>query len=626
MIFYALLTGLAVGVRALHFCDQGDPCWPSAKVWQQFADELGHGVLREIANVSVVHSQCIEAIGAYGGAIAGQVANGTCILAGACVYQNCTEGGAPNIPVYSVEATLVKHVQAAVKFARTHHIRIAVKSTGASYAVGDQQPGGILIWMSNFQKHSLEGVVESYNDSCGTNHGPVLKVGGGETWGNIFKALAANGKYMASSGAAVTVGASGGWLQGGGLGPFDRSLGLGVDNVVQFEVVLADGSLKTVNACSEPDLFWALRGGGGGNWGVVVSQTSKVHPVHSLVRANIVWMGASTVRSRIPWIIPSGVPIPIPLPNSVGYTGKVWWTKRAVPDDSISRWHEVMLDLMNPVNMSSQLDGYYGIGCGWGGGFMCADLYFRGSMSEFEEAFLAPLRTAMKITWVQGAVASGDAFVYIAKEYESYYDYASQDCKMARPGTPQYFVCHTVGYPSANGYDTDAQVGQGGYESRLSWMLPASVFRQPTRAKELFANPYMAYVVGHVLGGHMNTYAANETALHPGMRDIAMEMLIPAELDPSPDMPNIRALLSTYVPPGQRAAPIFNHDARNLNVLTPLGEAFGLSWQQMYWGSNFARLQSIKATYDPEALFTCRNCLTATSPDHTWEVNTQLNI
>ena len=82
--------------------------------------------------------------------------------------------------------------------------------------------------------------------------------------------------YMASSGAAVSVGGSGGWLQGGGLGPFDRNLGLGVDNLVQVEIVTADGQLRTANNCTNSDLFWALTGGGGGNWGVVVSTIQKV--------------------------------------------------------------------------------------------------------------------------------------------------------------------------------------------------------------------------------------------------------------------------------------------------------------------------------------------------------------
>ena len=80
-----------------------------------------------------------------------------------------------------------------------------------------------------------------------------------------------------------------------------------------------------------------------------------------------------------------------------------------------------------------------------------------------------------------------------------------------------------------------------------------------------------------------------------------MEILLPAELEPSPTMPNIRALLNKYVPPPQ-GSPIFNHDARNLVVLGPLGEAHGLNWQQLYWGSNLARLQSIKSKYDPQAI------------------------
>lgn len=624
-IFVCLLSGVAgfrrnVGITKslasgagdprLAHCEPTEACWPPPTVWQELATALGEGVLREIADAATVHSQCVAAIESYGGATAREAANGTCIFAGSCVYQNCSEGGAPNIPTYSIKATKVEHVQTAVQFAQAHRIRLAVKSTGASYAVADQQPGGILVWMSYFPKYSEEGVVENYTDSCGTAHGPVIKVGGGETWGNVFGALAANGKYMMSSGAAVVVGASGGWLQGGGLGPFDRSLGLGVDNVVEFEVVAADGTLRTASACSEPDLFWALRGGGGGNWGVVVSQTSRVHPIQALVRANIVWMGAPSIAGQIP-PVPDGTRLCLPLPNSIGVQREICWTKNAVKSSTISMWHDLMLGLLNPVTMDERLDGYYGVGCAWGGGFMCADLYFQGTMAEFEEAFAAPLQKALGLTDLQGNASSGPAFAYLAAEYASYYDYASQDCIHAQAGTPEYYVCHTVGYPSANGYNTDSQVGQGGYESRLSWMVPAGLFAKPDVAKEFFANPLMSYATGHVLGGAVNSVEPNATAVNPHMRSVAMELLLPAELDPtSPSMENVRSMLNHYVPPPE-GSPIFNHDARNLDVLMPLSEAHGLDWQRLYWGSHLARLRDIKRRYDPDSRFTCRNCVTA---------------
>jgi len=592
------------------YCDPGDPCWPEDQAWNDLGEELGAGVLKTIGPVSEVYRQCSEAITAYGGVTANQIANGTCIFAGACVYKDCKVGGEPNLPVYSVEATRLEHIQATINFARKHRIRVAVKSTGASYAVADQEPHSILIWMSNFPKRSTGGVIENFH-SCGTNHGPALNVGGGETWGDVFNALIADGRYMASSGAAVTVGGSGGWLQGGGLGPFDRSLGLGVDNVVEYELVLADGSLKKVNACSEPDLFWALRGGGGGNWGVVVAQTSKVHPNRPLVRANIVWMGAAAIQASIPKGLPTGYRLCTPLPNSIGSSDTVCWNTTIPAPSTLSHWHEVLLGLLNPATMDKRLDGYYGLGCAWGGGFMCADLYFQGTMAEFEDAFLAPLRKAFGMVDKQGNAASGADFVYIAKEYKSYYDYAGTDCANAQPGTPQYYICNTVGYPSANGYNADAQVSQGGYESRVSWMLPTSLFADKARAKEFFSTPPMQYATGHVLGGAVLDPDPKTTSVHPHMRSTAMEILLNKEFDPSsPSMANIRAILDKYVPP-PHGSPILNHDARNLEVLTPLGETHGMDWQQLYWGENLDRLQKIKADVDPNGVFTCRNCVQA---------------
>jgi len=71
-----------------------------------------------------------------------------------------------------------------------------------------------------------------------------------------------------------------GWSLGGGHGPFAPSLGLGVDNLLAAELVDANGQLLMVNATSQADLFWALRGGGGSTWGVVTAVLLKGHLVH----------------------------------------------------------------------------------------------------------------------------------------------------------------------------------------------------------------------------------------------------------------------------------------------------------------------------------------------------------
>jgi FAD/FMN-containing dehydrogenase len=70
----------------------------------------------------------------------------------------------------------------------------------------------------------------------------------------------------------------GGWSTGGGHAVLSSEFGLGVDNVLEFKVVAADGNLHVANEVSNPDLFWALRGGGPSTFGVVVEATFKVSP------------------------------------------------------------------------------------------------------------------------------------------------------------------------------------------------------------------------------------------------------------------------------------------------------------------------------------------------------------
>ena len=78
-------------------------------------------------------------------------------------------------------------------------------------------------------------------------------------------------------GNALTVGAAGGYLQGGGHSAMSPLYGLAVDNTLEMDVVIADGTLLTVNSCTNEDLFWALRGGGGGTFGIVTRVVHKAH-------------------------------------------------------------------------------------------------------------------------------------------------------------------------------------------------------------------------------------------------------------------------------------------------------------------------------------------------------------
>eukprot|EP00026_Physarum_polycephalum_P005899 Phypoly_transcript_05938.p1 GENE.Phypoly_transcript_05938~~Phypoly_transcript_05938.p1 ORF type:complete len:363 (+),score=46.79 Phypoly_transcript_05938:750-1838(+) len=96
-------------------------------------------------------------------------------------------------------------------------------------------------------------------------------------WEDVYPVAESFG-YNIVGGAGPTVSAAGGYGTGGGHGPLSPKYGLGVDNVLQYEVVTAQGLHLIVNECQYPDLFWALRGGGGGTFAVVISATYKIHP------------------------------------------------------------------------------------------------------------------------------------------------------------------------------------------------------------------------------------------------------------------------------------------------------------------------------------------------------------
>lgn len=170
--------------------------------------------------------------------------------------------------------TNVEDVIKAVNFGREYKLEVAVRGgghNGAGLALCD---GGLCIDLSHMKTIQVDADART------------VKVEGGCTWGEVDQATHAYGLAM-PSGVISTTGV-GGLTLGGGHGHLTRKYGLTIDNLLQAEMVLADGSVVSCNEQEHPDLFWAIRGGGG-NFGVVTSFTFRLHPLSTVFAGPTFW-------------------------------------------------------------------------------------------------------------------------------------------------------------------------------------------------------------------------------------------------------------------------------------------------------------------------------------------------
>jgi hypothetical protein len=160
----------------------------------------------------------------------------------------------------------VADVITAVKFARAEKILVAIQGGGHNAGGLGSVDDGLVIKLSR-----MNGIRVDLDAR-------TVRVEGGCTWGDVDHATHAFG-FAVPTGIISTTGV-GGLTLGGGIGHLTRGCGLTIDNLLEADVVLADGRLVTASAKKNPDLFWALRGGGG-NFGVVTSFLFRMHPVHT---------------------------------------------------------------------------------------------------------------------------------------------------------------------------------------------------------------------------------------------------------------------------------------------------------------------------------------------------------
>ena len=168
----------------------------------------------------------------------------------------------------------VADVISAVNFGRDAGLTVAVRGGGHNGAGLGTCDDGPVIDLSLMNGTRVDPVART------------VRIEGGSTWGDVDHATHAFG-LATPSGVLSTTGV-GGLTLGGGLGHLTRAFGLSIDNLLEVDMVLADGSFVTANADRHPDLFWAVRGGGG-NFGVVTSFLFRLHPVGSVVGGPMLW-------------------------------------------------------------------------------------------------------------------------------------------------------------------------------------------------------------------------------------------------------------------------------------------------------------------------------------------------
>ncbi|KAF8528285.1 hypothetical protein JB92DRAFT_3139728 [Gautieria morchelliformis] len=193
-------------------------------------------------------------------------------------FRNSTNCGQGDVPIFGVNATTAAHIQAGVRFAQAHNLRVAVKASGHDLLGRSTAKNSLLLWTRNFQNITFH---ESFQVG-GINMGSAVTVGSGVGMHTLYLAAKTQGKIFVGAIASTAV-AAGGYIQGAGHSVISPTFGLAADNALEFQIVIANGSLATANEVSNPDLFWALRGGGAGSWGVIISATFRVFPTFDAI-------------------------------------------------------------------------------------------------------------------------------------------------------------------------------------------------------------------------------------------------------------------------------------------------------------------------------------------------------
>ncbi|EIW57346.1 FAD-binding domain-containing protein [Trametes versicolor FP-101664 SS1] len=451
----------------------------------------------------------------------------------------CHQG---SVSVIGVDARTVEDIQVAVTFAAEHNLRLAVKNTGHDFFGRSDSRGSFVIWthhMNNFTVHqSFQPTAALSNET----YEFALTVEAGVQWHEAYSAADASGRTIVGGvTAGGSVGAAGGWPAGGGHSALTPTFGLGVDNILEMTLVTANGTFLAANPHINPDLFWALRGGGGGTYGIVTSVTYRTHPRVPVIGA---FLGVGANASQ---------------PTAA-----------------------LLAAFTELVRITPNLTD-----AGWGGYTDIVPAFAGGGAVGFSITYILP-----NVSWAAAnatiqpyfdfvnalaANSSGDAAPTVlsfafTQQYTSFFDWYNQNVD---------------------------ETGGVGFNLELgSWLLPRSTLEgNPQGVAATVLGTTAGYYL--VAGGAASRVDPDAAGINPAWRKAAVHVVGGATWADGTTSHEINALRAALSDRNAQLRSLAPESGAYFNEASP----FEPDFKQAFFGSHYDRLRAIKGVYDPQDLF-----------------------
>jgi FAD/FMN-containing dehydrogenase len=252
-----------------------DAAWPSKSAWTRLNETVGGNLLPVDFPLSILKTDPDSAAAKQ---LSENLKNPYYIgdQPGLTQTLGWVDAWATKPSVYAVAARNAPDIAAAVNFAQDNNLRLAVKGGGHSYQGTSNAPDSLLIWTRHMHDITMHDAFVPQGCKQILQPQPAVTLGAGTIGMQAYHAVTTKGGKYVQGGGCTTVGLAG-LILGGGFGSFSKHYGTAAGSLLEAEVVTADGQMRIANACTNPDLFWALKGGGGGSFGVVSKLTARLH-------------------------------------------------------------------------------------------------------------------------------------------------------------------------------------------------------------------------------------------------------------------------------------------------------------------------------------------------------------